>query len=248
MERAIRGGTATLELRERNRAFYDAVWDGAKVRPPRWFSTWDVAQELVACGPRTLEIGPGARPRLPLETAIFLDVSRSALQKLVARGARTLLGDASALPLATASLDAVAALDVIEHAADPDRVAAEISRVLRPGGRLLLSVPVHRERWTRFDDVVGHGVRFDASSLALLLERHALAVERSAAFGILPHGGIFPRIAAWFLVAAPRFAAWFEDRVVLPVARRREQPLAWQAGLQVDEHAEGVILLGRKRG
>jgi SAM-dependent methyltransferase len=235
-----------MELRERNRAFYDAVWDRAKLRPPRWFGTWDVVQELVAAGTRALEIGPGARPRLPLESTVFLDLSRAALDKLAVRGARVVLGDASALPFAGGSLDAVAALDVIEHTSDPDRVAREISRVLRPGGRLLLSVPLHGERWTSFDDVVGHAVRFDPPGLARLLERHAIGVERSAAFGILPHGGLFPRIAAWFLVTAPRFAAWFEDRLVLPVARRREPPLAWRPGLEIDRRAEGVLLLGRR--
>ena len=49
--------------------------------------------------------------------------------------------DVTRLRLADASLDAVASLDVLEHV--PDHVAAlrEFARVLRPGGRLVLSVP-----------------------------------------------------------------------------------------------------------
>jgi SAM-dependent methyltransferase len=52
-------------------------------------------------------------------------------------------GDAAALPLPTDSVDAAVMLDVLEHVADPAAVLAELHRVLRPGGRLVISVP-HR--------------------------------------------------------------------------------------------------------
>jgi SAM-dependent methyltransferase len=49
--------------------------------------------------------------------------------------------DWDALPLADGSLDGVVASSVFEYLADPPRVAAELARVLRPGGVLLLTVP-----------------------------------------------------------------------------------------------------------
>ena len=52
-------------------------------------------------------------------------------------------GDALALPFAPASFDHVIASEVLEHIPDDDRAMAEIARVLRPGGRLAVSVP----RW-----------------------------------------------------------------------------------------------------
>ena len=45
------------------------------------------------------------------------------------------------LPFSDACADAVVCLEVIEHVDDPVRLVSEISRVLRPGGRLFLSVP-----------------------------------------------------------------------------------------------------------
>jgi SAM-dependent methyltransferase len=52
-----------------------------------------------------------------------------------------LRGWAERLPAEDGTVDAVALLDVIEHVADPAAVVAEIHRVLRPGGVLVLTTP-----------------------------------------------------------------------------------------------------------
>ena len=49
--------------------------------------------------------------------------------------------DCAALPFADASFDTVLLLEVLEHVADARGVLAEISRVLKPGAVLLISVP-----------------------------------------------------------------------------------------------------------
>jgi 2-polyprenyl-6-hydroxyphenyl methylase/3-demethylubiquinone-9 3-methyltransferase len=46
-------------------------------------------------------------------------------------------GSGEALPYADASFDAVVCVDVLEHVTDLDRVLAEVTRVLRPGGWFL---------------------------------------------------------------------------------------------------------------
>jgi SAM-dependent methyltransferase len=50
-------------------------------------------------------------------------------------------GSAEALPFPDDSFDALTMLDVLEHLPDPRRALAEVARVLRPGGTLLLTVP-----------------------------------------------------------------------------------------------------------
>lgn len=50
------------------------------------------------------------------------------------RSAEYLVGDACAVPFRDASFDAVCAMDLLEHVAEPHRVVAEAARVLRPGG------------------------------------------------------------------------------------------------------------------
>lgn len=50
-------------------------------------------------------------------------------------------GDARQLPFRTNSLDWVSSSHIIEHFTDPERHVAEIARVLRPGGRLVVLTP-----------------------------------------------------------------------------------------------------------
>jgi SAM-dependent methyltransferase len=52
-------------------------------------------------------------------------------------------GDALALPFADGEFDRVVAAEVLEHLPDDATAAAELARVLRPGGTLAVSVP----RW-----------------------------------------------------------------------------------------------------
>ena len=54
-------------------------------------------------------------------------------------------GDATALPFADASFEAVTMFDVLEHILDDHQAIAEALRVLRPGGFLLISTP--NENW-----------------------------------------------------------------------------------------------------
>jgi SAM-dependent methyltransferase len=57
-------------------------------------------------------------------------------------GARPdVFADASRLPMVDACVDTVLILDVVEHLRFPREALREILRVLRPGGRVLLSVP-----------------------------------------------------------------------------------------------------------
>ncbi len=55
--------------------------------------------------------------------------------------------DGLTLPLADASIDTVICSEVLEHVADWRGMLEEIARVLRPGGKLALSVPRHWPEW-----------------------------------------------------------------------------------------------------
>ena len=71
-----------------------------------------------------------------------IDWSSDALRRARGLGLTVLRGAvAPALPVADGAADVVIMSELIEHLVDPDGAIAEVRRVLRPGGSLLLSTP-----------------------------------------------------------------------------------------------------------
>jgi ubiquinone/menaquinone biosynthesis C-methylase UbiE len=77
-------------------------------------------------------------------------------------------GTATRLPFSDGSFDAVTALDVLEHV-DDHAALAEMRRVLRPGGTMLLTVPAMPWLWSYRDVDAGHLRRYRRRGLAHLL-------------------------------------------------------------------------------
>jgi len=72
-----------------------------------------------------------------------IDWSGDALRRAQALGLTVLRAGVAApgLPVADGAADVVIMSELIEHLVDPDGAVAEVRRVLRPGGSLLLSTP-----------------------------------------------------------------------------------------------------------
>lgn len=101
-------------------------------------------------------------------------------------------GSALALPFPDGAFDAVAAFDVLEHCAPEEDALAEVRRVLRPGGHLLMSVPAYDWAWSDFDVANGHHRRYTRGSAVGALERAGFRVDR-ATYGFAT---VFPLFVA----------------------------------------------------
>jgi ubiquinone/menaquinone biosynthesis C-methylase UbiE len=99
------------------------------------------------------------------------------------------LGDLYRLPFEDGCFDAVAASEILEHLDRPPEALAEIARVLRPGGYLVVSSP-YRERiaytlcihCNRKTPVNAHLHSFDETAMRALLSGAGFAVERVVRF------------------------------------------------------------------
>ena len=82
------------------------------------------------------------------------------------------------LPFGSGALDAVLALDVLEHLDDDGTALREIRRVLRPGGIALLNVPAFASLWSEKDAANHHRRRYTRRTLRHAVEEAGLRVER----------------------------------------------------------------------
>ena len=172
------------------RAHYEDFWADAPADPEP--GEWERRRALLLGearpGDRVLDLGCGAgRFVAALREAgaepIGVELAEAALERARANvpGADLrLVEDDGSLPLEHASVDLVWCSEVLEHIPDTAHLLLEVRRVLRPGGRLLVTVPYHGRlqaaviALTRFEahfDPLGQHVRFyTRRSLAATLE------------------------------------------------------------------------------
>ena len=108
-----------------------------------------------------------------------VDAAEEAVRHCHQRGLGTVqMGAVEALPYADGVFDAVLCLDVLYHAGVcEDRALAEMSRVLRPDGLLVLNLPAFDSLRGSHDVAVSGARRYAACQVRALLERSSFEIE-----------------------------------------------------------------------
>jgi SAM-dependent methyltransferase len=131
------------------------------------------------------------------------DAAASVLAMARAEGLDPLLvtGGIGALPLATASVDLLVCLSVLEHVRALDVAAAELARVLRPGGRAVLGYPrVDRLMEVLFPLIGFHGIEQHHVSTPTDIERALAGPLRLEACRRWPRGPLpLYNVSSWRL-------------------------------------------------
>ncbi len=192
------------------RRYYDELWvrktAGAPEAGTSAASRTDVARRLLSPGTRLLDVGCwGGEGLERMEAAsrfpelYGVDLIPASVEAARARGIQASVVDLNqqALPFADGFFDAVTCLAVIAQVFDPVRAVAELARVLRPGGQLVLSVPNVAVLPNRLALLLGRRPRtspdpawdggqlhyFTLGATRELLERHGLRVRAVAPTG-----------------------------------------------------------------
>jgi SAM-dependent methyltransferase len=234
------------DARRENQRFYDRLWATVNLRPPRHFNTWPLLSRLAAVAPARLEIGAGMRPRVPIAGTHFVDVSLPAVRALRTSGGLAATAEIGALPYADATFDLVCAFDIVEHVADDGGALAEIARVARPGGVVVLSVPLYMAAWTFFDDLVGHCRRYEPVDLETLLAMHGFVLDESAAYGMQPRSTLLLKFGVWVFEHHNTHAMNVYNRLFVPLALVFQKRLRFVPGLVHHPRVDEIVLVCRR--
>ncbi len=132
---------------------------------------------------------------------VGVDLTMSALRKALDHGVSTVNADVFAVPLRNGCADVVCAGEILEHVQQPERVVAEICRLLTPGGMVVLDT-IANTAIARFLSVtVAERIRGGAPrgihDPSLFIDRRSL-VAAFASHGVELHlRGLRPSILSW---------------------------------------------------
>ncbi len=194
--------------------WHETYWFARHEACYRWVS------ELMATLPRPLTVldagsGEGfgaaslASPDV-LVLAIDYDATTTAHHAATHSGVPVVRGNVVALPVATASVDVVVSLQTVEHVWDQSGYVAECARVLRDGGRAVLSTPNRR---TFPPGNVFHHRELDAPEMQRLLRVS------------------FPTVGLLGLAHGPELTAWEGRHGSIVDAQIAARPALWPTAL-----------------
>jgi SAM-dependent methyltransferase len=131
---------------------------------------------------KVLDIGSGAgnmAHHLAQYGQVFgIDYNSRPLPVAQQRGLPVAQGSGNELPFPAGTFDLVALLDTVEHIPDELGVLYECARVLKPGGKLIVTVPAFMWLWSYNDEINAHERRYTAPELQQKLALCGLSVKR----------------------------------------------------------------------
>jgi SAM-dependent methyltransferase len=109
----------------------------------------------------------------------------------------SLAGDT--VPLPDSSLDYVTALDVLEHVPDDAGVVSGFSRLLKPGGIAVITVPASMALWSDWDIALHHFRRYSRGQLRTLFSHPSWEIVHLNYTNVLPYPAVWAvrKLRAW---------------------------------------------------
>jgi SAM-dependent methyltransferase len=183
----------------------EVIADNARVDSTLW---WYVVRRRMLIGligrlnldrrNEVLDVGSGTGVILRLlqdlgfENVTGLDVSRESARICQTQGLGPVrIGDVTALPFEDDRFDFIVAAEVLEHVDRDDLALAELTRVLSPGGRMLVTVPAFPSLWGWADEEGEHKRRYRLGPLKAMIAAAGLTPLLAYHYNFLLFGPIW---------------------------------------------------------
>jgi SAM-dependent methyltransferase len=150
-----------------------------------------------------LDVGCGERPYAGYFTHVK---SQRACDFDAKRGPVDFECPADRVPLPDASLDSILCTEVLEHVPDPDAVWREFHRLLRPGGKVLLTTPMY---WPSHEEPYDF-YRYPHFGLRRLAKDSGFEVVK-----LLPRGGVWAFLGQVILHTMPQYLRFRWQRKII---------------------------------
>lgn len=189
----------------------------------RLFARW-IERSQIPADAHVLDLGTSTGTNLRMlreigmRNVIGLDLSDEAIRFCEDKGlGEVRKGDITAIPFPDRSFELVLATDVIEHVDADDRALAEIARVLKPGGKAIITVPAFRSLWGPQDDLALHKRRYRMAPLVAQAEAAGLGIRRKFHFNFLL---FVPIYVARRILSAMSYRGRSENEINGPIMNR----------------------------
>lgn len=129
--------------------------------------------------------------KMPQYTVEAIDLSKKSVDHLnnkIKKGKKTSYirvrrGSLYKLPYRSSIFDGVVCGEVLEHLKHDDKALMEISRVIKPGGYCIITVPAKQEMWDITDDISGHVRRYRKEELEKKFQSQGFKIQNSYYWG-----------------------------------------------------------------
>lgn len=86
-------------------------------------------------------------------------------------------GQAEWMPFAEGNFDLIGMFDVLEHLENDEEILVSVLRMLKEGGKLMLTVPAERQLWSTTDLIAHHQRRYEMDELKQKLEKSGFQID-----------------------------------------------------------------------
>lgn len=137
--------------------------------------------------PRILDAGSGTGINLVAlarYAEVFgIEISQEAIDFCQRRNIKRLIyGSVENIGFKDKSFDIITCLDVLEHLDIPFMAISEFKRVLKDGGKIIITVPAFKFLWSQHDEALSHRRRYTREDLELEIKNCGMKIERIGYF------------------------------------------------------------------